>query len=239
MAFGVAAETIPNAAINASVDARGAFIIKTYVHLVAAIFAFVAIETVIFALGIDELFLGMVYGAIGNGRVVWGIVLVLFIASGYAAQKLANQDNPTLAYAGLGIEVLSWSVVFIWPLYFAVHYSSPDVLPTAAITTLVVFGGLTGIVFITRKDFSFLKGILGVGALVALAVIVCSLIFGFQLGIFFMGAMVLLASGYVLFYTSNVLHHYRTDQHVAASLALFSSLALLFWYILQLFMSRR
>jgi len=239
MAFGATAEPIPNAAINASVDARGAFIIKTYVHLVAAVFAFVAIETVIFGLGLDQVFLETVYSTIPDSRIVWGIVLVLFIGSGYLAQRLANQDNAMLAYAGLGIEVLSWSVVFIWPLYFAVHYSSPDVLPTAAITTVVVFGGLTGIVFLTRKDFSFLKGILGVGALVALAVIVCSLIFGFQLGIFFMGAMVLLASGYVLFYTSNVLHHYRTDQYVAASLALFSSLALLFWYILQLFMSRR
>ena len=238
MAFGATADPIPNAAINASVDARGAFIMKTYAHLVAAVLAFVAIETVIFALGIDRLLLGTIYTMIPDSRIVWGIVLVLFIGSGYVAQMLANQDSPMLAYAGLGLEVLSWSIVFIWPLAIAVHYM-PGVLGPAALTTAIVFGGLTAVVFLTRKDFSFLKGILGVGALVALAVIVCSLIFGFQLGIFFMGAMVLLASGYVLFYTSNVLHHYRTDQYVAASLALFSSLALLFWYILQIFMSRR
>jgi FtsH-binding integral membrane protein len=34
------------------------------------------------------------------------------------------------------------------------------------------------------------------------------------------------------------LHHYRTDQYVAAALALFASVALLFWYVLQLFMNR-
>ena len=51
-------------------------------------------------------------------------------------------------------------------------------------------------------------------------------------------AMIGLAAGYILFYTSNVLHHYRKDQHVAASLALFASLALLFWYILRIFISR-
>ena len=124
-------------------------------------------------------------------------------------------------------------------LYIAVHYSSPDVLPTAALTTLVLFGGLTGIVFITRKDFSFLKGILGVAMLGAVALIICSAIFGFSLGVLFSAAMVVLAGGYVLYYTSNVLHHYRTDQHVAASLALFASIALLFWYVLQIFMSRR
>jgi FtsH-binding integral membrane protein len=31
-----------------------------------------------------------------------------------------------------------------------------------------------------------------------------------------------------------VLHHYRTDQYVAASLALFASVAILFWYILRI-----
>jgi FtsH-binding integral membrane protein len=49
--------------------------------------------------------------------------------------------------------------------------------------------------------------------------------------------MVVLASGYILYHTSNVLHHYGTEQYVAAALALFASVALLFWYVLQLFMS--
>jgi FtsH-binding integral membrane protein len=42
-----------------------------------------------------------------------------------------------------------------------------------------------------------------------------------------------------LYDTSNVLHRYRTEQYVAASLALFASVALLFWYILRLMMSMR
>ncbi|MCZ7683750.1 MAG: Bax inhibitor-1 family protein [Sandaracinaceae bacterium] len=119
------------------------------------------------------------------------------------------------------------------------NYASPDVLPTSALVTLVVFGGLTGIVFLTRKDFSFLKGILGVAMLGAFATIICSMIFGFSLGVIFSGAMVVLAGGYILYNTSNVLHHYRTDQHVGAALELFASIALLFWYVLRIFMSRR
>lgn len=238
MAFGQT-DTIANAAAHAGVDARASFIVKTYAHLIGAVIAFVGIETAVFALGIDQIFLRTVYTTVPNERIVWGIVMVLFIGSGYVAQFLARQDNPMLAYAGLGIEIASWSVVFIWPLTIAVHYSSADVLPTAAITTLLVFAGLTAVVFLTRKDFSFMKGILGVASMGALAIIVCSLIFGFQLGIIFCGAMVILAGGYTLYYTSNVLHHYRPDQHVAAALALFSALALLFWYILQIFMRRR
>lgn len=139
---------------------------------------------------------------------------------------------------GLGLYVVAEAFLFVPMLWIAVNYSSPAALPSAAVTTLVVFGGLTGVVFLTRKDFSFLKGILGVAALGAMALIVCSLLFGFNLGTLFSVAMVVLASGYTLYYTSNVLHHYRTDQHVAASLALFSAVALMFWYILRIFMSR-
>jgi hypothetical protein len=68
-------------------------------------------------------------------------------------------------------------------------------------------------------------------------VIICATIFGFQLGLVFIVPMIALASGYILYDTSNVLHHYRIGQHVAAALALFASVALLFWYILQLVLS--
>ena len=49
--------------------------------------------------------------------------------------------------------------------------------------------------------------------------------------------MAVFAGASVLYTTSNVLHEYRIGQHVAASLALFASVALLFWYILRILMS--
>jgi hypothetical protein len=72
-----------------------------------------------------------------------------------------------------------------------------------------------------------------------MGLIVVASIFGFHIGPIFTYAMIALACGYILYYTSNVMLHYRIGQHVAASLALFAAVALLFWYILQLFMSRR
>ena len=71
-----------------------------------------------------------------------------------------------------------------------------------------------------------------------LVLIVAAVIFGFELGVFFSVAMVGLAGGAVLHDTSKVLHHYPEDRYVAASLELFASVALMFWYVLQLFMSR-
>jgi hypothetical protein len=94
-------------------------------------------------------------------------------------------------------------------------------------------------VFVTRKDFSFLRKTLFVGGIAAMGLIVVAILTGFSLGPIFTYAMIALACGYILYHTSNVLHHYRIGQHVAAALALFASVALLFWYIIQLFLMSR
>jgi FtsH-binding integral membrane protein len=112
------------------------------------------------------------------------------------------------------------------------------VIVKAGVVTLGLFLGLTSVVFLTRRDFSFLGPILMVGGFVALGFIASGLIFGFSLGSVFAFVMVAFAGAAILYDTSNILHRYRTDQHVAASLSLFASVALLFWYILSIFSSR-
>jgi hypothetical protein len=66
-------------------------------------------------------------------------------------------------------------------------------------------------------------------------------VFGFGLGLLFSVAMVGLAGAAILYDTSKILHHYPPDRHVAASLELFASVALMFWYVLRILMrlSRR
>jgi len=112
-------------------------------------------------------------------------------------------------------------------------------LPALPLLLFFGFAGLTLIVLLTRKDFSFLRGILWWGGIVALVLIVAGTIFGFQLGTYFSVAMVALAGGAILYDTSNVLHHYPEDRYVGAALELFASVAMMLWYVLRLFMSRR
>ena len=124
------------------------------------------------------------------------------------------------------------------PLQDALDALVSGPISSAATITLLAFGGLTAVVMITRKDFSFLRGLLVWGGILALVAIVSAVIFGFQLGTWFMVAMIGFAGAAVLYDTSNILHHYPKHLYVAASLELFSSIALMFWYVLQFFMSR-
>ena len=132
--------------------------------------------------------------------------------------------------------IIAYGIIFVPLLYIAAYYGGADVFLKAGVVSLGLFLGLTAIVFLTRKDFSFLGPILMIGGFVALGFIASGIIFGFSLGSVFAFAMVAFAGGAILYDTSNILHRYNTNQHVAASLALFASVALLFWYILQIFM---
>lgn len=218
----------PTFAFEAAPTERAMFIRRTYTHLAGAIAAFACTTALILSLpGIENLVIGMTQGW------MWLIVLGAFMAVSFVAHKWAESDTSIQTqYFGLGLYVLAEAVIFTPLLFVATRFCSPDVLPIAAITTLGLFGGLTAVVFTTRSDFSFLGPILWVSGFVLLAVIAAGVIFGFNLGLAFGGLLVVFAGASILYDTSNVLHHYRTDQHVAASLALFSSVALLFYYIL-------
>ncbi len=230
--------TVGFPAAQAQADARATFIRRTYLHLAGAVGAFVIIEVLLLRSALP----GLMLRFIGGNAYGWLMVLGAFMLTGWMARSLAaSLVSVQMQYLGLGLYVLAEAVIFVPILYLAVFYSSPEVLPTAALLTGLLFAGLTAVAFTTRTDFSFLRGILTIGGFVALGAIVGGVIFGFGLGLFFSVAMVGLASAAILYDTSKILHHYSTDQHVAASLELFASVALLFWYILRIMMrlSRR
>ena len=89
-----------------------------------------------------------------------------------------------------------------------------------------------------RKDFSFLGAFLRWAMVLALVAIVGGVLFGFELGTWFSVAMVGLPGAAILYDTSNIIHHFPEDRYVGAALELFASVALMFCYVLSLFLSR-
>lgn len=221
-------------AASAPVSARAAFIRRTYAHLAGAIFALVAIEAALFASGLAETAVRSLFSVPYAGL----LLMVAFIGGGFVAQMMARSHMAKpIQYLGLTGYVLLEAAILLPLLYLADTRFPGQMLPAkAAVVTLMAFAGLTAAVFISGKDFSFLGPVLWVAALGALGVIVASLIFGFTLGIVWAYAMVVLAGGFIVYDTSNVIHQYRTDEHVAAALGLFASVALMFWYVLRIFM---
>lgn len=226
-------------AAMAAEDERAGFIAKTYIHLTAAIGALVALEAVLLQLPIANQLVPLM-GGMGWLLVLGAFMLVSSIANSWAR----SSTSITKQYLGLGLYVVAEAVILLPILSYArrmgeINPSYAGVITTAGLATLGLFAAMTAVVFITRKDFSFMRSALMFGGFAAMGLIVCAILFGFQLGPIFTYVMIAFACGHILYDTSNILHHYRIGQHVAASLSLFASVALLFWYVLRIVMSSR
>ena len=220
----------------AETSARVSFIRRTYLHVFAAILLFVGIEAAIFTLVPTETLNGTM-AMLFRGKFGWLAVIGVFMAASWLAQSLAqSQASPAAQYAGLGLYVVAEALIFV-PLLFYANTVAPHTIPAAGLLTLMIFGGLTAFVLMTKADFSGWGQYLWWAGMAAFGIVLAGMFFNFALGVWFAAAMVGLASAYILYDTSNILHRYRTDQHVAAALALFASVATLFYYLLRLLMA--
>lgn len=218
-----------------AVEDRSQFIWKCYAHVVGALLALVAIETYLFQSGVAW----KIAGPMMNSPMM---VLGAFIALSWGASHFAHKLESTAAqYAAFGVFVVAWAVMFVPMLAMALVMDAErggNMIQSAAGVTVFGCVALIATVMITRKDFSFLRGVLVWGFFIAMGLIGASLIFGWNLGTWFSVGMIGFAGVAVLYDTSNIMHHYPQDKYVAASMALFASIAMMFWYILRLFMSR-
>ncbi len=214
-------------------DKRVAFYKKTYTHLAMAVLLFVIVEWVFFQI---EPIVNFAFSMTQGWR--WLVMLGGFMLATSYAEKMAHKTHDlNKQYLGLLLYVVAEAFIFIPLIGMAMMIAESggaNILNQAAILTLSLFTGLSAIVLITKKDFSFLKSILAIGFFIAIGLIVAGMLFGFNLGLWFSVGMVVLASGSILYQTSNMVHKYAEDQYVGASLGLFASLMLLFWYILSI-----
>lgn len=213
---------------------KATFYRKTYSHMALGVAAFILIESFFLR---SETIVNMMLSLQGYS---WLLLLGGFMAVTWFAQNLAYKTaNKSQQYLGYLLYIVAQALIFVPILYIAMYYGGgPQMVMQAGIITAGMFLGLTAAVMLTKTDFSFLRTGLTVGFFIALGLIVAGVVFGFNLGLWFSVGMVILASGSILYSTHQIKNEYSTDQYIPASLSLFASLMLLFWYILRIFMSR-
>lgn len=215
---------------------RATFLQRTYGHLLGAIVLFTLIEVVLFKTGVAWSLAQTMLGGHSSMWLLWlgGFMLIAFIATRFAdqAESLGKQ------YLGLVLYIAALSIIFI-PLLVIANTYAPGVIETSAVITLVGFSALTAIVFITRKDFSFMRTLLMWGTFAALGFIVVGAIAGFSGGVIFPILMIALMGGWILHDTSEILLKYPEDRYVGAALTLFASIAMMFYYVVLLLLRSR
>ena len=256
MAFGQSAAVrrpIAGAVATLGVSDRVAFLRRTYALLGISLIAFAAITGGLmrYATQTSLEFSSWAF----TGQFSWLMVIGLFMVVGYVAQRLARSETSrALQFLGLFVFVFAESVLLqpmLWILIAkfgnaeTIGFTNEGlltgraaaILGQAVVITLAIFIGLTLTVFVTKKDFSFLRGVLSIATFAVLGVIIASMLFGFSLGALFSGFVILIMAGYILQQTSMVMRDFPPTAYVAAALMLFSTIATLFWYVLRLLMS--
>lgn len=207
---------------------------KTYLHVALAILAFIGVESVLLQIVPDQ----VIFAMFGQ-RYIWLLIIGVFWLASVLATKWSLSLSKSTQYFGLGFYILLEAVIFLPLIKIATLYTGPQVIFQAAMLTIAMFSGISFVAFTSKKDFSFLRNIIVIGGFIALGLIVGGMLFGFNLGLWFSVGMVILASATILYQTSKLKDSYSTNQYVGASLQLFASIMLLFWYILSILMSRR
>jgi uncharacterized protein len=236
------------AAADAPENARIAFIRRTYLHLAGSVALLCGIEAVLLqAIKTDggRAFLGAWFG----NPISLLVILGLFIAGGFLARVMARASMPpAVKYLGLFMYICIEAIFLLPILYVATthpKFGDSHIVTQAGVLTLVTFGGLSLTVFLTKKDFSFLGYGLMLASWLLFGVVVVAIVMAamggpiISLGIGYSFLVIALASGYILYDTSNILHHYGTDEHVGASLELLADVVLLFYHILRVLMLSR
>ena len=219
---------------SVSVSSRSEFIRKCYLNLAAAFMVFVCLESFLLSWQPAVEFASVMI----TGK-SWLIVLLAFMGVSWLADAWAHSNkSKAIQYAGLYLYVFAEAIIFL-PLLLLAESIAPDAIPQAAVLTFALAGGITFYAFISNKNFSYLGGFLTIASFVILGLIICAILFGFGLGLWFSGAMIAFSGIVVLYQTSVIIHEYRNDQYIGAALGLFAAIALMFWYILQFIIARR
>lgn len=230
-------ENYPNKLVlaQATDQERVEFYKKTYTHVAGGVLLFLIFEYLLLqSTAIVEFALSMTQGY------RWLLMLGGFmLITNYAESTALKTSDKNLQYIAYALYIFAEAFIFVPLIYIAIAYTeSFQILEQAGLVTLSLFVGISSIVFITKKDFSFLRAGLAIGFFIAIGLILGGILFGFDLGLWFSVGMCVLAGGSILYQTSNMVHKFGTEDYIPAALGLFASLMLLFWYVIQIFLSR-
>lgn len=211
-------------------EARRDFIRKTYVHFILGLMAFCAL---VWSAMASEAVIGALLRV---SPLVW-LVAMIGLSIGY--RRLFASANMSVHYVGFGLTI-ALQALFTAPLFYFVQAAFPgqNILRDAFMLTSLGFGGLTGFVLISKKDFSFMGGFLTAATMILMGVLILGMFFGGDAGGLLMsGAILLLFAGWVLYDTSVIQKHLPLNGYVFGATMLFIDFVIILRQVVFLLMS--
>jgi FtsH-binding integral membrane protein len=210
----------PVPAAHASVPERMAFLRKIYGLLSISIFMAAAASYMTLR---DQEFLTFVW----QNRILFFVAEIAAIFFTFWARKKENLGIIALFTFTILTGVTTAPILLVY---------TKGTIVNALVLTGIVFVGLSGYTIVSKKDFSFLGGMLSVGLII---LIVGGLLNAFLFkssgfSFLYSAGGVFLFSGFILYDTSNILRRYPTDEYISATLTLYLDILNIFLMLLHL-----
>jgi len=229
MAFLTNDRPIPSSVVTESAGVQLSFLQKVYsLFLLGLVFAFFGAFLMVSNPGLAMAVLPH-----------WVLGLILYFGVFFGCWALRKVPGVNVV-ALLAFTFVSG--VFIAPAIFVAtaNTGSFAVVLEAATITGSIFVGLTAYTFITKKDFSFLGGIVSMGLFAIIGISVVLMIAsmfhmnvqGGYLALSWIGSV--LFSLFILYDTSRIMRTHESDEYVSAALSLYLDCINLFLMILQI-----
>lgn len=216
----------PLTVAESPVEVRMNFIRKTYVLFLAGILCALVAGTICLNS----------YPVLSAAVGLWNrplLAIGLLFGLSIGAQAVSRTEG--LNYAALFGFTAFIGFLFA-PILANYEVRSPGIVAQAAGLTTIAFGSLTAYAFVTKKDFSFLGGMLFVGLSMLILGGLANVFYFKSTGASYYMAWVslFLFSGYVLYDTSQIINRYDAKAYCSAALSLFLDFFNMFMAILRI-----
>lgn len=166
--------------------------------------------------------------------VPWWMMMIFFIGMPFIINGFRNSGAGlvlTFVFtAGMGY--------FLGPIlnFYLQLPNGSQIVATATGLTAAIFVGLSFYALSTKKDFSFMRGFILAGLIVALVAIVANVFFLHMpvLSLVISSAVVLLMCAMILFETSQLVHGGEDMNYIMMTVSIYSSIYVLFSHLLNL-----
>lgn len=223
--------TAPPAAAFAAASERAAFLKRVYGILFLGILGFAA---TLWAAGnvapVNRLAVALGQ-LIYQGRFGSLFYIGIFMLGSWGVNALAEKKPINVVAYATWVFLLGLLVAPI-VLFLNSGPRGPELISQASAITAALFGGMTLFVLWTGAKLTFLRGALAVAGLGLFLVMIAGWLFGFTPGLWWIGGLVVVTAGYILYYTSEILHRFPTNMAMSAAIILFTEVVLLFKYVL-------
>ena len=170
-----------------------------------------------------------------NAQPVGMLMMLLgFIGMPMLIQMLANSGWGIVAMFGFSA-FAGYTLGPILNLFLTSYINGSEIIFSALGSTGLIFLALSAYVLTSRKDFSFMGGMLFIGVMVAFFTGIAAMLFNMpMLSIMVSAVFALLSAGMILYHTSLIIHGGERN-YIVATLGIYIALFNLFMSLLRIF----